>query len=163
VRDLPPQLAEVGRLRIPYSEVYSVYVREKEGTLITTPQRTKASEQDSQSPSRMVDKQLWQTLKNGQLITFLVFDGEPVTGYLAGMDDEAYFVLEPRGDKFFRKIIIKKHGNPQFEIHRESTYSEELPWFEDMERIIAPYRTFILHNRLGQQNKSGTRPRNVQR
>lgn len=112
----------------------------------------------------MVDKQLWQALKNGQLITFLIFDGEPVTGYLAGMDDDTYFVLEPRGTSYFKKIFIKKHGNPMFEIHQENSYTEDIPYFDDMERIIAPYRTFVLHNHLGQQNRNSKPiPRSVQR
>lgn len=115
------------------------------------------------SPTRMVDKQLWQALKNGQMITFLIFDGEPVTGYLAGMDDEAYFVLEPRGTEFFKKIIIQKHGTPQFEIHVDSTYHEDIPYFEEMEKIIAPFRTYVLHNHLGQQNRNGSRYVRTQR
>jgi hypothetical protein len=109
------------------------------------------------SPTRMVDKQLWQALKNGQLITFLIFDGEPVTGYLAGMDDETYFVLQPRKNELFKKVIIQKHGTPQFEIHPDQTYNEDLPYFDEMERIIAPFRTYVLHNHLGQQNKNSSR------
>ena len=115
------------------------------------------------SPTRMVDKQLWQALKNGQLITFLVFDGDPVTGYLAGMDDETYFVLQPQKNSFFKKIIIQKHGTPQMEIHQDQTYSEELPYFEEMERIIAPFRTYVLHNHLGQQARGAARPARTQR
>jgi hypothetical protein len=109
------------------------------------------------SPTRMVDKQLWQALKNGQLITFLIFDGEPVTGYLAGMDDETYFVLEPRKNQLFKKVIIQKHGTPQFEIHPDQTYNEGIPYYEEMERIIAPFRTYVLHNHLGQQGKNTSR------
>jgi hypothetical protein len=112
----------------------------------------------------MVDKQLWQALKNGQLITFLIFDGDPVTGYLAGMDDETYFVLQPRESHYFKKIFIQKHGNPMFEIHPENSYTEELPYFDEMERIIAPFRTYVLHNHLGQQNRNGkAQSRSVQR
>lgn len=115
------------------------------------------------SPTRMVDKQLWQALKNGQMITFLIFDGDPVTGYLAGMDDETYFVLQPRGTEFFKKIIIQKHGTPQLEIHQDSTYHEAIPYFDEMEKIIAPFRTYVLHNHLGQQNRNGSRYARTQR
>lgn len=117
--------------------------------------KTRTVDQNSpQSPTRMVDKQLWQALKNGQLITFLVFDGDPVTGYLAGMDDETYFVLEPQKNSFFKKKFIKKYGNPMFEIHPEHSYTEDIPFFEEMEKIIAPFRTYVLHNHLGQQSRN---------
>jgi hypothetical protein len=149
-----PRLSEATSI---YPEVSSVNVREAK--VERKPRSRTADLEPSLSPTRMVDKQLWQALKNGQLITFLIFDGDPVTGYLAGMDDETYFVLEPRKNEFFKKIFIKKYGNPMFEIHAEHSYTEDIPYFDEMEKIIAPFRTYVLHNHLGQQNRNGSRVR----
>lgn len=104
-------------------------------------------------------KQLCQTVRSGQMITFLIFDGEPVQGYLAGLDDNSYFVLEPYGhgrDRFRRKII-RLHGSPSFEIHSSSTYNEEES-HDEMEEIIRPFRAWVLKNIFGHR-KSKERER----
>ena len=106
-------------------------------------------------PIPMSLKQLCQTVRSGQLVTFLIFDGDPVTGYLAGIDDAAYFVLEPFGQEReqFNKKVITKSGSPMFQIHPEPTYKEESA-HDEMEEIIRPFRSWALSNVFGQSKPS---------
>lgn len=98
--------------------------------------------------STMSVRQLGQTVRHGQKVTFLIFDGDPVTGYLAGMDDEHYFVLQPghdHGEDCFTKNLIRKHGSPHMTIHSNSTYNNE-PLREEMELIVGPFRTWVMNH-----------------
>lgn len=90
-------------------------------------------------------KQLCQTVRNGQQLTFWIFDGDEVTGYLAGLDGETCFVLEPygAGRSDFRRKIIRFIGNPVFEIHPENTYDGE-PAHDEMEEIIRSFRAWVM-------------------
>lgn len=93
-------------------------------------------------PLSMLMKQLAHSVKRGRLITMSVFDGDPITGYVAGWDDEGYLILTP-GDKGYSQSYIRKLGNPHIEFHRESTYSDEAS-YADMDRIIGPFRNVVL-------------------
>lgn len=105
-------------------------------------------------------KQLCQTVRNGQMITFHIFDGDPVQGYLAGLDTDSYFVLEPYGngrDRFRRKII-RFYGSPTFEIHSLSTYDDE-GCHGEMEEIVRPFRAWVLKNIFGHRRAKEQRER----
>jgi hypothetical protein len=91
----------------------------------------------------MSDKQLSQTVKYGRKITFQVFDGEPVVGYLAGMDEHYFLVLIPQKDGF-RKVCVARLGCPSFELHPEASYVNE-PHHDQMEEIIQPFRSWLVN------------------
>lgn len=98
----------------------------------------------------MTRRQLFQTVKSGQRITFSVFDADPVTGYLAGIDDDHFFVLEPQHDRGFHKKIIREGCCPVFLIHPEASYDDE-PEKEEMDVIIRPFRSWVLSQVYGQK------------
>lgn len=100
-------------------------------------------------PKSMRARQLAFVVRDGRKLTFSVFDDESITGYLAGEDDESYFVLQPVDDRFVQNLILKLL-NPRIVMHPESTYDEEA-CREEMDRIIAPFRTRILHDFFGTQ------------
>lgn len=96
------------------------------------------------SPLPMMLRQLYQTVKSGQQVTFSVFDDDPITGYLAGIDDEHFFVLEPTSDRLkFHKKVIREACCPVFRIHPTPSYKDELA-VEEMDRIISPFRSWVL-------------------
>lgn len=87
-------------------------------------------------------KQLFGSVRNGQRITFTIFDAEEVTGYLAGLDTESFFVLEPHQDGFHKKVI-RRGLSPVFHIHDDSTYDDET-FHVEMDEIIHKFRTWML-------------------
>lgn len=101
----------------------------------------------------MTRRQLFQTVKSGQRITFSVFDADPVTGYLAGIDDDHFFVLEPEHNSGFHKKVIREGCCPVFLIHPEPSFDDE-PDKEEMERIISPFRSWVLSQIYGQKSRS---------
>lgn len=108
-------------------------------------------------PLTMTDKQLYASVTSGQKITFDVFDGDPISGYLAGLDEERMFVLEPIGHERieFRKRFIDRRsgGTPVFEIHSDHAYRTE-PGREAMESIIGSFRQWIAKNILKYRDRS---------
>lgn len=109
----------------------------------------------------MTEKQLYASVQSGQTITFHVFDGDPIVGYLAGLDGERFFVLEPHGlnRADFRKHFIDRRsgGSPVFEIHSDRAYRRE-GCFEEMDLIIGPFREWISINVMNRRDKG---PRTV--
>lgn len=95
----------------------------------------------------MHEKQLAQTVKYGRKVTFQLFDGDPVTGYLAGMDDRYFLMLVP-GKDGFRKVCVAYSGSPSFELHADNSYADE-PHYAAMEEIIGPFRGFVSNRMLG--------------
>lgn len=106
----------------------------------------------------MSTKQLYNSVRNGQKITFFPFDVDEVTGYLAGMDDDAYFVLEPDlGNAEFRKKVIRQSCVSVYQIHEPYTYEDE-PLREQMDEIIHKFRTWVLKNVFGYSASRTVRP-----
>lgn len=97
----------------------------------------------------MEERQLAQSVIYGRKITFLIFDGEPVEGYLAGLSDNYFYVLEPTNDVEigFRRKIVNRACNPAFEMHDEITYPNE-PNHAKMDEIIRPFRGWVSKNRM---------------
>lgn len=103
----------------------------------------------------MSEKQLQQTVRRGRKVTFLIFDGEPITGYLAGMDDEYYLVLEPDPvGNTFKRWMVTRSCNPAFELHEEETYQNE-KCHVVMDEIIGPFRGWISARRNSDARKAG--------
>lgn len=126
---------------------------------------TNASSPEAPVSLSMTEKQLFQSVVEGRRITFHVFDGDPVSGYLAGMDSERLFILEPTEDGFSQKFVSRTgNGTPVFEIHEKAVYTSEACHLE-MEQIIAPFRGWISNNVRGRRTQRTPRrtPRRSER
>jgi hypothetical protein len=89
-------------------------------------------------------KQIAQAVRNGQKITFHIFDSEDITGYVAGEDSRYFFVLEPLHSGEFRKKLIRKETNPVMELHEANSFKQE-DCYEEMNEILAGYRTYLIN------------------
>lgn len=83
-------------------------------------------------------KQIARTVVDGRLVTFHIFDGEPICGYVAGMDDYNWLVVTPAGDKH----LVHKGSCPRTDLHDESTYETE-PNREEIEKVVGPFRRYV--------------------
>lgn len=95
----------------------------------------------------MALKQAFLSVKQGQRVTaFVKFgeDGHDVTGYLAGLDQECWFILQP-GETGFRQMLVNRSFAPVLEIHTERTYDQEA-LRREMDEVIVHFRTWILKN-----------------
>lgn len=96
----------------------------------------------------MTESQLLRSVVDRKRVTFEVFDGPPITGFLAGLDSERFFVLATSPVGLRKLYISRTDGAPVFEIHdvEASSRYEQNAFFEEMERIIRPFRTWISKN-----------------
>jgi hypothetical protein len=95
--------------------------------------------------NRMRARQLVATVRQGRRIGFDVLDEGWFFGYLAGWDDETYFLLEPKmldGSEVYNKLLIPKNHILAIQLVDERTFREE-PLFEDMELIVKPFRDLL--------------------
>lgn len=92
-------------------------------------------------------QQLSRAVRRGQRVTAYLPDGEAVTGYLAGIDDTTWFILDP--DPQMREVrhwLIPRQGRV-LEIHSKPTYGAEPERLrKEMEKIIVHLRTWFHHN-----------------
>lgn len=102
-------------------------------------------------------RQLALAVSYGRKISFHIFDNDPVTGYLAAMDDTFFLVLMPvqSGTSFIRKLVARS-SITLVDLHDVETYSSE-PCRTDMEEIVAPFRSWIVKNLLGRQEPRAPR------
>jgi hypothetical protein len=107
----------------------------------------------------MMERQLYASVKMGRRITFHVFDGDDISGYLAGMDSERFFVLEPYDGSFRHQFISRGAGTPVFQIHEAvaGLRLEDENCREEMETIIIPFRKWIVSN-MSQRPEDESRP-----
>jgi hypothetical protein len=92
----------------------------------------------------MTRRQLARTVADGRLLTFTLTDGgEPVVGYLGGMDDFHWMVLTPDAEMFF----VHKGSAPRVKIAVEATYESEEKR-DILERIIGPFREHLVEANL---------------
>jgi hypothetical protein len=91
-----------------------------------------------------------RSVKLGQKVTAFVRHGDEdrVTGYLAGADDECWFILQPEVEtERFRQILVSRRDAPVLEIHIERTYDQEpLRLRREMDRIVVHFRTWVSQN-----------------
>jgi hypothetical protein len=107
----------------------------------------------------MTEKQLYASVKMGRRITFHIFDGDDISGYLAGMDSERFFVLEPHNQGFRHQFISRGAGTPVFQIHEAvaGLRLEDEDCREAMSMIIDPFRRWIISN-ISQRSEDEPRP-----
>jgi hypothetical protein len=92
---------------------------------------------------RMRARQLASTVRQGRKILFSVLDEEPVIGYLAGMDEDTYFVVVPETDKDeVHKVLLSRQSILLFQLFDERTFQEE-PLYEKMNAIVKPFRDSV--------------------
>lgn len=89
-------------------------------------------------------KQLVASVRQGRRINIDVLDEGQFSGYLAGWDDDTYFLLCPEDDHGGRisspiKLLIPKTHILFIQLVDARTFREE-PLHEEMERIVKPFR-----------------------
>lgn len=72
---------------------------------------------------------------------FSILDENPVVGYLAGWDQETYFVVYDLDDEVF-KMLIPKLNILNILLFDEGSFREE-PRYEEMNKIVRPFRDMI--------------------
>lgn len=100
--------------------------------------------------SAMSSKQLARTVVHGRKVSFQFPSGQVIEGYLCGMDDFHYMVVEPVTGQ---KHLIHKGGACIITLADESTYDVE-PRFADLERVVAPFREYVDREYFGRQKAS---------
>ncbi len=105
----------------------------------------------------MNQRQLAQTVRYGRKITFLIAGGTEITGYLAGMDPDYFYVLAPEHEAFSR-WVVNRSGNPAFRMHERSTYEQE-PQHAEMDKIIGPFRSAMTNQVIRRGNGNTAAPR----
>jgi hypothetical protein len=94
----------------------------------------------------MTMSRIGRTVLHGQRITaWLHCEKEwAVCGYLAGMDDDHWFILRPEGDELLQ-FLVQRRPIPVLEIHTECTYDQE-PLRREMDKMIVHFRTWLSRN-----------------
>lgn len=91
----------------------------------------------------MRGRQLASSVRNGRKIMFTILDENPIAGYLAGWDEEAYLVLyEDDDDGELYKEIISKNNILKITLFDEKTFRDE-NHYKEMEAIVRPFRDFL--------------------
>jgi hypothetical protein len=94
----------------------------------------------------MSAKQIARTVIDGKLLTFRPFATAPdftVCGYVYGMDDYHWAVVEPSGQTH----LVHK-GAPVVTLGLESTFTDEAQ-HEKLEQLVGPFRRYIERNDFG--------------
>lgn len=92
----------------------------------------------------MSSKQLARTVVDGKAITFRFVSGEPITGYLCGMDDFHWMVITSSCEKH----LIHKGSASIITMADVSSYEQE-PDREALESIVGPFRNYVASAYLG--------------
>ena len=99
----------------------------------------------------MSSKQIARSVLNGHLVTFAYERMPPVIGYVAGMDEYHWLVLDPTSGK---RRLIHKGLSPIIEIEESSSYLElDVDHLRRLEEVLAPFRR-KLAERFGPDNIS---------
>lgn len=102
----------------------------------------------------MSTKQVAHTVVDGKLIIFRPFPTFPdftITGYVYGMDDYHWAVVEPSGAKH----LVHK-GAPIFTLADESTFDSE-PLKESLTKLVGPFRRYVEENFFGRNGADPAR------
>lgn len=106
-----------------------------------TPPLKQISSRPTELDTSMRAKQLASSVRQGRKLTFLILDEYPIEGYLAGWDDDTYFVVyEYEGEVF--KTLIPKSNILRITLSDKGTFREE-KLYEKMNEVVRPFRTKI--------------------
>jgi hypothetical protein len=89
--------------------------------------------------SEMSSKQLARTVVHGRKVTFRFPTGDPISGYLGGMDDFHWLVVAPESGL---KHLIHKGSACIITLADTHTYESE-PLRDQMEKVIGPFRRYV--------------------
>lgn len=95
---------------------------------MSTPTRAKQG-------STMSSKQLAMTVVKAQQITITTSTGDVVSGYLGGMDDFHWMVVDLNAD-----VVLVHKSAPKIEINSGCESYSELPNHTLIEKIVRPFR-----------------------
>lgn len=112
----------------------------------STPTDTRREASRKRHPLSLM--QAARSVKLGQKVTAFVRHGDEdrVTGYLAGVDAECWFILQPETEeRRLRQFVVNRRDSPVLEIHIARTYDQE-PLHGDMEEIVVHFRTWVDQN-----------------
>lgn len=93
---------------------------------------------DKARGSAMSSKQLARTVLHGRAVTFRFATGDPITGYLCGMDDFHYMIVTPEGQKH----LIHKGSASIITLADTPSYESE-PCHTALEKVVGPFRTYV--------------------
>lgn len=85
------------------------------------------------------DREIAFAVRTGQQVTFHPAVGDPVTGYVCGMDDFHWKVIVPSNHNSIE--LIHKTA-PRVQVHPEPTYDQDKT--EAIEKIVAPFRSWVM-------------------
>lgn len=93
------------------------------------------------------DKSMWarqlaSTVRQGRKITVSILDEDQVEGYLAGMDEDTIFLLEPRDDGTFLKLLINRANILFIHLQDEKTFMEE-QCYDDMAPVLRSFKDYV--------------------
>lgn len=86
----------------------------------------------------MSSKQLAHTVMDGKQVDFHLTGGMVVSGYLAGMDDYHWMVIDPQG----KVSLVHKGSAILVQPWTRETYSTEVAK-TDLEAVIQPFRKWV--------------------
>jgi hypothetical protein len=86
----------------------------------------------------MSSKQLARTVIDGRQLTFTPLVGNPITGYLCGMDDFHWMVVTATGTKH----LVHKASAPVIDFSDLATYQDE-PLRDSLDGVVGPFRRFV--------------------
>lgn len=95
------------------------------------------------------DRQIYWSVRHGRRCTFVVFDSDPITGYVAGADRYNYLVVSADEEGKIRRCLVHKGSVSVIELHEESTLQQE-PQRAELITAIAPYRNWVLRTYFSQ-------------
>jgi len=94
------------------------------------------------APLGMREKQLIACVRQGRMLEISVLDEEQLFGYLAGMDDDTYLILQPTSTRGVDKILLPKTHILWIQMHEERTFRDEM-LHDEMEPIVTPFLNWI--------------------
>lgn len=102
-------------------------------------------------------RQLALAVNNGRMVTFHIFDNDPVTGYFAAMDPEYFLVLviSKDGNTFSRRMVARS-SITLVDLHDAETYKSEF-CRNGLDEIVGPFRAYLAKNVLGRQEPMAPR------
>jgi len=111
---------------------------------------------NSRRGSMTSDREIAFAVRTGQLVTFHPAVGEPVTGYVCGMDDFHWKAIVPSDNSVH---LIHKSA-PVVRVHPEPTYDQETNK-DDLEKVVSAFRAWVMRTFFQQAEEPRTRSRHL--
>lgn len=99
------------------------------------------AKKDSRRGSTTSDREIAFAVRTGQRVTFNPLVGEPVTGYVGGMDDFHWKVATIEDGNVVVVLVHKTAATVK--VHPKPTYNDD-EHRHDLEQIVAPFRDYVM-------------------